>query len=70
MPIIQMMKSPSGGSGTAAGGALSLARLLPARASHRSVDYEDLVKRIDYVDKLLSKALRPSHRSAVIGKKR
>lgn len=39
-----------------------LREMLPTRASHRSIDYEELAKRLDVVDKLLSRALRQTHR--------
>lgn len=57
MPFVQMTRNPfSGLSG------LNLANILPPRASHRSIDYEELAKRLDVVDKMLSRALRPTHR--------
>lgn len=43
---------------------IDLARMLPARASHRSVDYEELAKQLDMMDKILSRAMRPTHREA------
>lgn len=58
MPLVQMMRNPLNG--------INLGRIIPARASHRSVDYEELAKRIDMMDKILSRALRPSHREAAL----
>lgn len=43
---------------------IDMARILPARASHRSVDMEELARRLDMMDKILSRALRPTHREA------
>lgn len=56
MPFVKMVRSPLNG--------VNLGSILPARASHRSVDYEELARRLDVVDKLLSRALRPTHRAA------
>jgi len=59
MPFVQMVRSnalhqlPFG-----------VSRILPARASHRSVDMEEIVKRLDMMDKILSRALRSTHRDA------
>lgn len=60
MPIVRMIRHPLQG--------LDLNRFLPARASHRSVDYEELAKRLDVVDKMLSRALRQTHRESFISK--
>lgn len=56
MPFVKMIRSPLAG--------LDFGRLLPPRASHRSVELEELAKRLDLVDKMLSRALRPTHREA------
>lgn len=56
MPFVQMIRNPLNG--------FNLGRILPARASHRSVDYEELAKRLDMMDKILSRALRQTHREA------
>lgn len=50
-----MIRNPFSGIG-------GLGRILPPRASHRSVDYEELAKRLDVVDKMLSRALKSTHR--------
>lgn len=62
MPIVQMIRNPLNG--------LNLGRMLPARALHRSVEHELLAKRLDAVDKVLSRAMRPSHRESFMGKKK
>lgn len=56
MPFVRMIRNPLNG--------FNLGRIIPARASHRSVDYEELAKRLDTVDKILSRALRSTHREA------
>jgi hypothetical protein len=56
MPFVHMVRHPLGG--------INLARILPARASHRSVDLEELAKRLDMVDKILSRSMRSTHRDA------
>lgn len=56
MPFVHMIRNPFSGIG--------LSRILPPRASHRSVDYEELAKRLDVVDKMLSRALRSTHRDS------
>lgn len=60
MPFVRMIRNPLSG--------IDFGRILPARASHRSVDYEELAKRLDVVDKMLSRALRSTHRESLIGK--
>lgn len=60
LPIVRMIRHPMSG--------LDLGRILPAKASHRSVDIEELAKRLDIVDKMLSRALRSTHRESFIGK--
>lgn len=59
MPFVHMIRNPLNG--------LNLGKILPARASHRSLDIEELAKRLDVVDKMLSRALRPTHRESFIG---
>mgnify|MGYP000982480211 CR=1 FL=1 len=59
MPFVRMIRNPLNG--------IDLGQILPARASHRSVDYEELAKRLDLVDKMLSRALRSTHRESSIG---
>lgn len=54
MPLVHMIRNPLNG--------FNLGRILPAKASHRSIDYEELAKRLDMMDKVLSRALRPTHR--------
>lgn len=56
MPFVKTVGSPISGG-------FNLGSILPARASHRSVDYEELIKRLDSVDKMFSRALRPTHRA-------
>lgn len=60
MPLVKMIHNPLSG--------VNLANMLPSRATHRSVDYEELAKRLDLVDKMLSRALRPTHRESFMGK--
>lgn len=60
MPFVKMIHNPNSG--------INLQGLLPSRALHRSVDYEELAKRLDVVDKMLSRALRSTHRESLIGK--
>lgn len=66
MPFVQMIRNPLNGIPLHHHGlnAMNLGRILPARASHRSVDYEELAKRLDMMDKILSRALRQTHREA------
>ena len=56
MPFVHMIRHPFG--------PLDLGRILPARASHRSVDLEELAKRLDMMDKILSRSMRSTHREA------
>lgn len=56
MPFVKLLRNPLAG--------MDFGRILPPRASHRSVDYEELAKRLDLVDKMLSRALRSTHREA------
>ena len=48
MPLVKMIHNPING--------INLGRILPTRASHRSVDYEQLAKRLDVLDKMLGRA--------------
>lgn len=64
MPVVHMIRNPLNGINGLNLNNINLGRILPARASHRSVDYEELVKRLDMMDKILSRAMRPTHREA------
>lgn len=62
MPFVQLIRNPFHGLNP-------LKDMLPTKASHRSIDYEELAKRLDVVDKLLSRALRQTHRDeSMIGR--
>lgn len=60
MPIVRMIRNPLNG--------INFARILPPRASHRSVELVELAKRLDSIDKMLSRAMKPTHRESFVGK--